>query len=108
MQIVAGGRQGSQAACIGQRGALKQRRSDAGDDEHGKKGELEAGAKEGIGIGDEHSDGGRSDGVEHIAIAIEQAGSQINGQHQGGAPDRRPDPDHERVRERDHDGGDCG
>ena len=106
VQIVAGGAQQAQSARVGQRCPLQNRRADARDDEDGEKRQLKTGAKQGMRIGDQNSQRRRSNGVHHVAFAIQQTRAQICRQHQRGAPHRWTDPHHERVRERDHDRGD--
>ena len=95
-----------QALRIGQRCALQNRHADTRDDEYRQKCQLKTGAEQGVRIDDQNAQRGGSDRVQHVALAIQQAGAQIRGQHQRGPPDRWPDADHESVGERDRDGDD--
>ena len=108
VQIVAGSSQQAQAARVGQCRPFENGRADAGDDEDREKRELKTGAKQGVRIDDQNSQRSGSNGVHHIAFAIEQTRAEVCCQHQRGAPHRRADADYERVCERDHDRGEGG
>ena len=62
-------------------GALQDRNPDSGDDEHADEGHLEAGSEKLARVDDQQSQGGCAQRVDHGAIAVEQARSQVDGAH---------------------------
>jgi len=102
--------EGAESAEIGLRRALENGNTDGGDDQDGEEGELETWVEEGARIDEEKSESGDADGVEHAALAIKKTGGQIEGEHQGGAPDGRAGVGKERVSDgyEHRDAADCG
>ena len=85
--VVGDGIEGAESAEIGLRSALENGNTDGGDDQDGEECELETWVEEGARVDEEESESGDADGVEHAALAIEKARGQVEGEHEGGAPD---------------------
>ena len=68
-------------AAVEARGAVDEGKAEGGDDEHAEECHLEAGSEKLAGIEDEQAEGGGSEGVDHAAVAVEQAGAEEDGAH---------------------------
>ena len=78
---------GAESAKVRLRRVLENGNTDGGDDQDGKECELETWIEEGARVDEEESESGDADGVEHAALAIKKARGEVEGEHEGGAPD---------------------
>ena len=88
--------------------ALEQRSGDAADGHHGKQCHLEACVEETARTEGQQAQRGESDGVHHVALAVEEPAKQIESDHPERALDRRGKTSEECVGERGQYGGERG
>ena len=82
---------------IGMDGALQQRRGHAGNGDHGQQRHLQAGVEEAARADGQQAQRGKADGVQRVALAVDQPAEQIKRHHPERALHRRGEAGEERV-----------
>ena len=80
----------------------------AGDCDDREQGHLEAGVEKAPGADGQQAEGGKSDGVESAAVAVEEPGEQVEGDHPEGTLDGGGEAGEEGVGEGREDGEEGG
>ena len=81
-------------------GALQQRSGDPADGDNRQQRHLEAGVEETARAKSQKAERGKADGVQSVALAVDETAKQVKGDHPEGALDRRGEAGKERVGER--------